>query len=360
MSPLLYSLKQGFEALKSIRNHISEANLPADFPRAQLPPLSEDAKAELLQLLAPLEVYRIEKLETKLSRKKWAKRLGWLLCLPALAFDLISLASNHDPTILSLIVLAGILMWVHLPEMQYKRHYKYKILPVLLKKLGDYRYSPDSCVNLDSVADFELMPRFSKQQSEDHIRGKVEDISFEFCELTLKSRGSKSDKIQFKGGVVIMTMPFSFESHTVVSQDYGSLGNTMAGIKKPRVKLESVTFEAMFEVYSHDQHYARYLLSPAVMERLVELEQLFRKTARGSGLSIEFKANKVLIMASYFGNLFDTVDINLPTHDMSKIPQLQLELVLITGIIKQLKLDYLAAQNLATQQTLERIKTLAG
>ncbi|MEI8615324.1 hypothetical protein P4S54_17360 [Shewanella sp. PP-He15 brown] len=32
MSPLLYSLKQGFEALKSIRNHISEANLPADFP----------------------------------------------------------------------------------------------------------------------------------------------------------------------------------------------------------------------------------------------------------------------------------------------------------------------------------------
>lgn len=204
------------------------------------------------------------------------------------------------------------------------------------------------------------MPRFSKQQSEDHIRGKVEDICFEFCELTLKSRGSKSDKIQFKGGVVIMTMPFSFESHTVVSQDYGSLGNTMAGIKKPRVKLESVTFEAMFEVYSHDQHYARYLLSPAVMERLVELEQLFRKTARGSGLSIEFKANKVLIMASYFGNLFDTVDINLPTHDMSKIPQLQQELVLITGIIKQLKLDYLAAQNLATQQTLERIKTLAG
>ncbi|WAL77527.1 hypothetical protein OX890_15420 [Shewanella sp. DAU305] len=65
-------------------------------------------------------------------------------------------------------------------------------------------------------------------------------------------------------------------------------------------------------------------------------------------------------MASYFGNLFDTVDINLPTHDMSKIPQLQQELVLITGIIKQLKLDYLAAQNLATQQTLERIKTLAG
>ncbi|MDH1471015.1 DUF3137 domain-containing protein [Shewanella sp. GD03713] len=360
MSQLLYSLKQGFEALKSIRNHIVEANLPADFPRPELPPISEEAKAALLQLLEPLEAYRIEKLETKLSRKKWAKRLGWLLCLPALVVDLMSLASNSDPSILSLIVLAGILMWVQLPEIQFKRHYKNKILPVLLDKLGDYQYSPDSCVNLDAVADFELMPSFSKKEAEDHIRGKVEDVSFEFCELTLKSRGSKSDKIQFKGGVVIISMPFHFESHTIVSQDYGSLGNAISGIKQPRVKLESVTFEAMFEVYSHDQHYARYLLSPAVMERLVELEQLFRKTARGSGISIEFKNNTVLIMASYFGNLFDNVDINLPTQDMSKIPLLQQELVLITSIIKQLKLDYLAAQNVAAQKMHARMETLAS
>ena len=52
----------------------------------------------------------------------------------------------------------------------------------------------------------------------------------------------------------------------------------------PRVKLESPDFEKQFDVYGNDPVEARYLLTPLLMERILQLDQRF-----GEGLTMSFR-----------------------------------------------------------------------
>lgn len=143
-------------------------------------------------------------------------------------------------------------------------------------------------------------------------------------------------------------MPFQFGGYTTVRADYGKLGNLLAApMAYNRVALENPEFEDRYEVYGSNQQYSRYILSPAMMERIIALDELIRSRAKGSGIACEFRGDKALFMLSYFGDLLDTADINVSTFDMEKMPLQEQELAMITGIIRQLKLDPLAARNVA-------------
>lgn len=64
-----------------------------------------------------------------------------------------------------------------------------------------------------------------------------------------------------------------FEGKTVVLKDSGWL-NLFKKIGRPeRVKLEDVSFERQFEVFSDNQIEARYLLTTAFMERMSEVKK---------------------------------------------------------------------------------------
>jgi len=316
--------------------------------------LSDDVRAtidrEILPLLEPLEQFRLEKLASKTRRKTWFRRLGWLLWLPSLALDLFMLISG-EPTLYTLFVVGGLGAWILAPELQYTRHYKEKLIPVLLQDFGDYTYEKNGCIDLEAVKSFSILPKFSSKTSEDYISGDVEGIHFEFCELKLKRRGRKSNKTVHGGGALLIAMPFQFCGYTVVSADYGKVGNRLTSpLAISRVALENPEFEDRFEVYGSDQQYARYILSPGLMERIIGLDDLFRARAKGAGITCEFRDNKALFLLSYYGDLLDVADIDVSAYDLDKMPLLEQELAMITGIIRQLKLDSLAERNVASNR----------
>ncbi|MBR9827575.1 MAG: DUF3137 domain-containing protein [Oceanospirillales bacterium] len=348
---LLRTFFQAFEAVKQLTNGTAYRKPEASGP------LSDEFRAiierDVLPLLEPLEQYRLEKLASKNRRKTWFIRLGWLLWLPALALDIATLISG-DLSLVTLFVFVGCGTWVFWPQVQYMRRYKEKLLPVLLQAFGDYTYDESGCIDLKAVESFEIMPSYSRKTSEDYIRGVVDDVMFEFCELDLTRGSGKSSTTVHDGGALLITMPFTFSGYTMVQADYGKVGNVLsAPLRRDRVALENPDFEKRYEVYGSDQQYARYLLTPAMMERIIALDELFRARAQGSGLTCEFRGDKVLFMLSYFGDLMEVADINASAFDLEKMPLLEQELAMITGIIHQLKLDWLAARNLAGQQFAE-------
>lgn len=318
-------------------------------------PLSDEFRAiverEVLPLLEPLEQYRLEKLARKNWRKTWFIRLGWLLWIPSLGLDIATLVSG-DLSLITLFVLMGCGAWVFFPHVQYMRRYKEKLLPVLLQAFGDYQYDESGCIDLKAVESFDILPSYSRKTCEDHIRGEVEGVAFEFCELTLKRSSGNTSTTVHTGGALVITMPFTFSGYTVVRADYGKVGNMLAApLRRDRVALESPDFESRYEVYGSDQQYARYLLTPAMMERIIALDDLFRARAKGSGLTCEFRGDKALFMLSYFGDLMEVADIDVSAFDLDRMPLLEQELAMITGIIRQLKLDWLAARNLAVDKS---------
>lgn len=135
----------------------------------------------------------------KNRRKTWFRRIGWLLWLPTGTFDLLALVSG-EPTFFTLFVLGGFAIWIFYPELQYRRHYKEKLMPVLVRAFGDYHYDKDGSIDLDAVQTFDILPSYSRTTSEDHIQGEVEGVRFEFCELKLERKGSKSNITVHRGG----------------------------------------------------------------------------------------------------------------------------------------------------------------
>ena len=79
---------------------------------------------------------------------------------------------------------------------------------------------------------------------------------------------------------------------------------------KSKVTLENPTFENIFNTYSSDQVEARYILSPAMMERILELKELFN-----SNINLSFTGNHVYLAISKSKNHFEPklgkkIDIN--------------------------------------------------
>lgn len=140
-----------------------------------------------------------------------------------------------------------------------------------------YIYSPDVPESfLRPFEECHLLPGYDRVSLEDHVRGEVTGVPFELAEAFLekKVRRDKRDDydLVFRGLVARYRFPKRFSGRTVVRGDRGllnALGH--AGVRGERVRLEDPRFEEMFEVFSDDQVEARYLLTPAFMERLSSL-----------------------------------------------------------------------------------------
>ena len=91
-----------------------------------------------------------------------------------------------------------------------------------------------------------------------------------------------------------------------------------------RVKMENPDFENTFDVYSTDQVEARYLITPSMMERLLELDRKF-----GQGVTISFRDSTILIAIPDSKNHFEASIWNPITN----IQSLSTEIETISALI---------------------------
>lgn len=103
---------------------------------------------------------------------------------------------------------------------------------------------------------------------------------------------------------------------------------------KEYVRLEDVVFSEKWEVYANDQINARYILTPALMERLLEIKSMFR----GENVEFSFFDNKLLISLPC-ANMFETTSLFSSTLKYNKIRKFVSEFYCIFSIIEILKLE---------------------
>ena len=153
--------------------------------------------------------------------------------------------------------------------------------------------------------------RFSE---EDCIQGKWGKTQLYFSEIEANRRENNSDgKTEydtiFKGLFFKATFNKTFQGHTVVVPDFGRkrfgfLGNMFQSLNKNHgeelIKLEDPEFERLFAVYGDDQVEARYILSPSLMQQLINLQKKLDKELR-----IAFMENSIFIAISFKKNLFE-------------------------------------------------------
>ena len=243
-------------------------------------------------------------------------------------------------------------VWVQWPKHLYKASIKQEIFPHVFSFFGsDYHYDAEaSGISVAELKPSGIIPSYNTNgdSNEDLVRGSYQGVSLELFESSLVRGSGKNRTTVFRGLFISLGMNKHFGGHTIVKRDRGKLGNFFAdkSTKLENVKLEDPRFEEQFEVYSSDQVEARYLLTPAFMERLMHLEDIIsggkkRDDAkkRKKGIQVAFYDDRLLLMIPSGKHRFEVRNIDEPVTFYDDINTIMKEMADIFGIIEHLKLQ---------------------
>jgi len=203
----------------------------------------------------------------------------------------------------------------------YRIEYKNAVCRMVLEKMFDVEeFDPVKGFSKSFVQNTYLVRRGNKFSSDDYVRGKYKGYSFERSDILVQeetSDGESSSTVTyFEGNWTVFEFPKKFSNYLMLKEKglfftSGPSGGIFS--EKPstqRVKFESIEFNEMFATFAQDEHEAFYLLSPPLMEKIMEL----KKSSAGE-LTIGFINNKLHILFNTGENhmeprLFTSVDEN--------------------------------------------------
>lgn len=232
----------------------------------------------------------------------------------------------------------------------FKLKFKREVIGAVVSAYDDsFVYVADSGIRKSTFRGSELFQkRIDRFKSEDFVKGKRGKTAFEFSEMHAEykttSGSGKNRRTSwhtiFQGVFFVADFNKDFRTRTIVLPDtaekvFGFLGRKLQdwNFSRPDViRLEDPEFEQEFCVYGDDQVEARYILSPALMQRILKLKQKF-----GSKLYLSFIESKVYIAISSSKNRFEPTILS--KLDMSLIREYKEDLDLIVGVVDDLNLN---------------------
>ncbi len=272
-----------------------------------------------------------------LARKKVR---NWILILAAsgaAALVMFFLTRDVDSVFMALPVGAGA-YWLLIgrPTKRLTDSIKQEIFIPLCDALGfTYHLRPDGS-NARYFTELRLVGGFNRSRFEDEVSGRYDDLDFSLVDAHLKDVDKDNSRTVFHGLLAAFEMTKSFRGRTLVLRDGGMLGNFLGGIgnKLERVRLEDPRFERAYEVYSSDQVEARYLLTPAFMDRLLELERQLESKVR-----LAFDRNSLLMSIELNRDAFNIGKLETPLSDKRRLLGIVKDLTMIFDVVETLRLN---------------------
>jgi hypothetical protein len=169
---------------------------------------------------------------------------------------------------------------------RFVKDYKWQVIPRLLDAIGPgFRYNPAASIDEEEFKRCSLYRRPDRFCGQDFVAGRLDKTAFHFSLVhaeeevettTTDSEGNSKTETHYQ--TIFCGLFFSadfnkhFAGHTLVQSGGAGL---LGGLRRGLVNLEDPEFAKRFTVTSSDQVEARYILSPALMRRLLELRQRF-------------------------------------------------------------------------------------
>ena len=296
---------------------------------------------------------------------------------------------------LILLAVLAALYFLTLPFTQYREKTKDRVMQIILSFWGKFNYTRErELISADEIKKAELFSYFNRQEVDDVFVGQYKRTSFTVSEHNLRIHGSKGDTHIFKGVFILLNFPKKFKGKTVLlhkGRIFNMLWNNplflgialamfipalmiplhrgsfqwqyifvalifglfplivVAGVLgliyfiyrriRPRKASQKVTLEGMpflkhWRVLTDDQVEARYILTPSFMEKIINLNHLFR----GHHVDCSFFDNKLLIAVHTRKNLFETTSLFLPALKYAKVREVISQLHSIFSVIDILDL----------------------
>lgn len=260
-----------------------------------------------------------------------------------------------DPNIIMVcvgIILAVLGLIYQMKWNEYRVVYKQKVISSIIQSIDDsLEYNPTGSIEREVYDRSGLSPGgYSQFEGEDFISGKIGQTAIEMSEIHTKYKVKRRTadgktktymRTRFRGMVIIADCNKHFNSQTFVSIDKGKDDSFLENIKQgfvgtPHnlVRLEDPEFERYFDVHSTNQVEARYLLTPAFMQRVVA----FRENT-GKYLALSFVDGKLFISVSGGDMKYFEPKLSDSATDFNTVKDIFSELKLLVGLIDALDLN---------------------
>ncbi len=235
----------------------------------------------------------------------------------------------------------------------YREQFKQQFISGLLGALAeDVRYKPTGDrAFLSEYHRSELFPKKpDRERLEDTIYGRIGETDLAISEIHTEYEETTRDKdgkektswhTIFKGLFISADFHKDFRGKTLVRSDVAEkyFGQFARFVQKPifssleLVQLEDPEFEREFVVHSNDQIEARYILSPALMQRMLELKHRFAEKVEFSFLN-----SRVYIAISTSRNFFEP-KLGQSLNDPETVEGFLEQVRLCLGIVENLELN---------------------
>jgi hypothetical protein len=302
---------------------------------------------ELRAVLEPLEI------ERKASLKKVgiaAVVLGVLVS--GIVVFVMSMGAGAFAIIVA--VIGGLLMagaW-YLFTKDFKSNFKNTVIRKVIQYVSpDLQYAPHGKISSGEFQSSTLFKnRIDRYKGEDFVEGIIDKTQIRFSELHAEYKTTSTDSkgntrtswhTIFKGLFFVADFNKHFEGRTVVLPDsaeklFGRLGQKFQSMNMSRddlVKLEDPEFEKEFVVYATDQVEARYILSPALMRRILEFKRRLKVPVH-----IGFVNSNLYMALSIKKNMFEP-RIMRSILDFEMVREYLEDVILAVGIVEDMNLN---------------------
>jgi len=231
----------------------------------------------------------------------------------------------------------------------YSSDFKQKVIAPLIHEIDEnLDYLPDlhlPVANFNRSKLFKTRP--DRVNGNDYVRGKIDNIDIAFSDFHAEkrhkdSKGRESWETIFQGLFIVSDFHKNFYGETVILPDsaqsmFGDLiGSWLQANNFSRnqlVKMDSPAFEKEFVVYGSDQVEARYILTPTLMQKLLN----YKKRSKHP-LYVSFIRGKIYMAIEYNDDMFEpAVFRSLLNYKIAMEYVATLHLAI--GIVEELKLN---------------------
>ena len=220
--------------------------------------------------------------------------------------------------------------------------YKELYLKPYIESLG-FSYKMGALFQEKEVRQSEIFDGFDRFRADDLVCANVDGVDFMFCDIRLEKNIGTGIPFIFKNNyVTFFEGPFFVANfNKKIRSDVFVFSNTTLPPSELRHKLlggreipiDNADFNQNFTIYANDAMTVMYVLTPALMEKILSLKQLVK-----SNISLSFKQNKIYIAIARGADSFEP-SLDQPILNARIAKDIKADLDSMLQIVKILKLN---------------------
>lgn len=330
----------------------------------------------------------LDPIRKKYLFKFYCYLFGFVLFWGVLSFIFISFSEGHFQDVLAklgvyILILLGLSVnLLALPFKQYKKNAKRHIIPEIMAFFKNISYVPDKdIIELDVLKNSNLFMGVDYSECDDAFIADCQGVKVKIAEMRLareKQTIEQKQKVSlFDGVIVLLDCGKKFNERILCeSKKNYEIYKTLLAIffmtafclglpvlihkeqlpwiailfynfpllslliiqifkRYRRVFLEDVEFNKYWNVIASDQVETRYVLTPALMERMLKIEKIFH----GNGISFAFFDDKVLIAINTQKDMFEASSLFSPYLSYDKVKEVILQFYDIFAVVDLIRLQ---------------------